>query len=253
MNEMRIFTKRVDIFTEDFMGRRELCYQLVSLTSRIEIRVSAWVYVDGDKNGSSQYIRHVLKLFKVTRWRSVICADTNATSTRIHHFNPLSKTVECSCIAQIWFMRLLCAADKFEEARSDNHRSGLSGRWKRAHESCCRSGRQQSKLHGYAVLYQIVRCHYASELRWIKSEHRCRLIDYRDGMKYTVQVVHSASLLLSMIIVYGCEQKLLCMSHLVGADTLPSKDQLDTNLVCLLNVLAYSHFRYYILWKYSKF
>lgn len=60
-----------------------------------------------------------------------------------------------------------------------------------------------------------------------------RLVDSRDGTKYTVQVAHSASLLLSMILVYGWQQRLLCMAHLIGADTLPSKDQLDTNLVSL--------------------
>ncbi|VBB35498.1 unnamed protein product, partial [Acanthocheilonema viteae] len=56
------------------------------------------------------------------------------------------------------------------------------------------------------------------------------LVDSRDGTKYTIQVAHSASLLLSMILVYGWQQRLLCMAHLIGADTLPSKDQLDTNL-----------------------
>ena len=57
------------------------------------------------------------------------------------------------------------------------------------------------------------------------------MVDTRDGAKYTVQVVHSAPLLLSMILVYGREQRLLSMAHLIGADSLPSRDQLDNNLV----------------------
>ncbi|VDM24562.1 unnamed protein product [Toxocara canis] len=56
------------------------------------------------------------------------------------------------------------------------------------------------------------------------------LVDSRDGARYMVQIVHSASLLLSIILVYGREQRLLCMAHLVGADSLPSRDQLDPNL-----------------------
>uniref|UniRef100_A0AC34RP08 Uncharacterized protein n=1 Tax=Panagrolaimus sp. JU765 TaxID=591449 RepID=A0AC34RP08_9BILA len=56
------------------------------------------------------------------------------------------------------------------------------------------------------------------------------LIDVRDGAKYIAQIVHSAQMLLSMVLVYGTEQRLLCMSHLIGADSLPSKDQLDGNL-----------------------
>ncbi|PIO55286.1 hypothetical protein TELCIR_23328, partial [Teladorsagia circumcincta] len=56
------------------------------------------------------------------------------------------------------------------------------------------------------------------------------VVDTRDGAKYTVQVVHSAALLLSMILVYGREQRLLAMAHLIGADSLPSRDQLDSNL-----------------------
>nr|CDJ80361.1 Protein of unknown function DUF1399 domain containing protein [Haemonchus contortus] len=56
------------------------------------------------------------------------------------------------------------------------------------------------------------------------------VVDTRDGAKYTVQVVHSAALLLSMILVYGREQRLLAMAHLIGADSLPSRDQLDNNL-----------------------
>ncbi|VDL79693.1 unnamed protein product [Nippostrongylus brasiliensis] len=56
------------------------------------------------------------------------------------------------------------------------------------------------------------------------------VIDTRDGAKYTVQVVHSAALLLSMILVYDREQRLLAMAHLIGADSLPSRDQLDNNL-----------------------
>uniref|UniRef100_A0A0R3S2L9 VWFD domain-containing protein n=1 Tax=Elaeophora elaphi TaxID=1147741 RepID=A0A0R3S2L9_9BILA len=64
------------------------------------------------------------------------------------------------------------------------------------------------------------------------------LVDSRDGTKYTVQVAHSASLLLSMILVYGWQQRLLCMAHLIGADTLPSKDQLDTNLQFLPHLSA---------------
>lgn len=68
-------------------------------------------------------------------------------------------------------------------------------------------------------------------LRLNQSIMLFRLVDSRDGTKYTVQVAHSASLLLSMILVYGWQQRLLCMAHLIGADTLPSKDQLDTNLV----------------------
>jgi hypothetical protein len=59
-----------------------------------------------------------------------------------------------------------------------------------------------------------------------------RLMDGRDGAKYTVQVCHSASLLLSMILVYGRDQRLLAMAHLIGADSLPARDQLDPNLVC---------------------
>jgi hypothetical protein len=35
----------------------------------------------------------------------------------------------------------------------------------------------------------------------------------------------------AMILVFGTEQRLLCMAHLIGADSLPSKDQLDSNLV----------------------
>lgn len=63
------------------------------------------------------------------------------------------------------------------------------------------------------------------------------LIDVRDGAKYIVQIVHSASMLLSMVLVYGTEQRLLCMTHLIGADSLPSKEQLDSNLVdCILNL-----------------
>lgn len=57
------------------------------------------------------------------------------------------------------------------------------------------------------------------------------LIDIRDGAKFIVQIVHSASMLLSMVLVYGTEQRLLCMTHLVGADSLPSREQLDSNLV----------------------
>jgi hypothetical protein len=57
------------------------------------------------------------------------------------------------------------------------------------------------------------------------------LIDVRDGAKFIAQIVHSAQMLLSMVLVYGNEQRLLCMSHLIGADSLPSKDQLDPNLV----------------------
>jgi hypothetical protein len=57
------------------------------------------------------------------------------------------------------------------------------------------------------------------------------LIDIRDGAKFIVQIVHSASMLLSMVLVYGTEQRLLCMTHLIGADSLPSKEQLDSNLV----------------------
>lgn len=56
-------------------------------------------------------------------------------------------------------------------------------------------------------------------------------MDARDGAKYTVQVVHSAPMLLSMILVYGKDQRLLAMAHLIGADSLPAKDQLDPNLV----------------------
>lgn len=56
-------------------------------------------------------------------------------------------------------------------------------------------------------------------------------MDIRDGAKFTVQVVHNANMLLSMILVYGAEQRLLCMAHLIGADSLPSKEQLDSNLV----------------------
>ncbi|ETN86510.1 hypothetical protein NECAME_05914 [Necator americanus] len=56
------------------------------------------------------------------------------------------------------------------------------------------------------------------------------VVDTRDGAKYTVQVVHSAALLLSMVLVYGREQRLLAMAHLIGADSLPSRDQLDSNL-----------------------
>jgi hypothetical protein len=56
------------------------------------------------------------------------------------------------------------------------------------------------------------------------------LIDVRDGAKFIAQIVHSAQMLLSMVLVYGNEQRLLCMSHLIGADSLPSKDQLDPNL-----------------------
>uniref|UniRef100_A0A0M3HR55 SHR-BD domain-containing protein n=1 Tax=Ascaris lumbricoides TaxID=6252 RepID=A0A0M3HR55_ASCLU len=56
------------------------------------------------------------------------------------------------------------------------------------------------------------------------------LVDSRDGARYTVQIVHSAALLLSVILVFGREQRLLCMAHLVGADSLPSRDQLDPNL-----------------------
>ena len=56
------------------------------------------------------------------------------------------------------------------------------------------------------------------------------LVDTRDGAKYTVQVMHSAAALLSMILVYGKDQRLLAMSHLIAADCLPSKDQLDHNL-----------------------
>jgi hypothetical protein len=37
-----------------------------------------------------------------------------------------------------------------------------------------------------------------------------------------------------MILVFGTEQRLLCMAHLIGADSLPSKDQLDPNLVRIL-------------------
>lgn len=66
-----------------------------------------------------------------------------------------------------------------------------------------------------------------------------RLVDSRDGTKYTVQVAHSASLLLSMILVYGWQQRLLCMAHLIGADTLPSKDQLDTNLVSFVLIFQF--------------
>jgi hypothetical protein len=57
------------------------------------------------------------------------------------------------------------------------------------------------------------------------------LIDTRDHAKYTVQVIHSASTVLSMILVYGKDQRLLAMSHLIAADCLPSKEQLDHNLV----------------------
>uniref|UniRef100_A0A1I7SDS2 AAA domain-containing protein n=1 Tax=Bursaphelenchus xylophilus TaxID=6326 RepID=A0A1I7SDS2_BURXY len=56
------------------------------------------------------------------------------------------------------------------------------------------------------------------------------LIDTRDGAKYFVQVVHNADMLLSMVLVYGAGQRLLCMAHLIGADSLPSKEQLDSNL-----------------------
>lgn len=59
------------------------------------------------------------------------------------------------------------------------------------------------------------------------------LIDVRDGVKYIVQVVHNAPLLLSMILVYDSEQRLLSQSHLIGADSLPSSEQLDSNLVLL--------------------
>lgn len=62
------------------------------------------------------------------------------------------------------------------------------------------------------------------------SQHR--LIDTRDQAKYTVQVIHSAAAVLSMILVYGKDQRLLAMAHLIAADCLPSKEQLDHNLVC---------------------
>ncbi|VDL86455.1 unnamed protein product, partial [Nippostrongylus brasiliensis] len=52
----------------------------------------------------------------------------------------------------------------------------------------------------------------------------------RGGMTPTTTVVHSAALLLSMILVYDREQRLLAMAHLIGADSLPSRDQLDNNL-----------------------
>jgi hypothetical protein len=58
----------------------------------------------------------------------------------------------------------------------------------------------------------------------------CRLLDARDLAKYTVQVVHSAPMLLSMILVYGKDQRLLAMSHLISADSLPTRDQLDQTL-----------------------
>ena len=44
--------------------------------------------------------------------------------------------------------------------------------------------------------------------------------------------MHCAQSLLSMILVYGKDQRLLAMAHLIAADCLPSKDQLDHNLVC---------------------
>ncbi|VDM59654.1 unnamed protein product [Angiostrongylus costaricensis] len=62
------------------------------------------------------------------------------------------------------------------------------------------------------------------------------VVDTRDGAKYTVQVAHSAALLLSMILVYGREQRLLVMAHLIGADSLPSRDQLDNNLQFLPHI-----------------
>ncbi|KJH53574.1 hypothetical protein DICVIV_00319 [Dictyocaulus viviparus] len=62
------------------------------------------------------------------------------------------------------------------------------------------------------------------------------VVDTRDAEKYTVQVVHSASILLSMILVYGREQRLLAMAHLIGADSLPSRDQLDNNLQFLPHI-----------------
>jgi len=39
-----------------------------------------------------------------------------------------------------------------------------------------------------------------------------------------------------MILVFGTEQRLLCMAHLIGADSLPSKQQLDENLQFLPNI-----------------
>uniref|UniRef100_A0A0K0FY40 ApaG domain-containing protein n=1 Tax=Strongyloides venezuelensis TaxID=75913 RepID=A0A0K0FY40_STRVS len=65
-----------------------------------------------------------------------------------------------------------------------------------------------------------------------------RLVDHRDGATYIVQIVHSATYLLSMIIVYDSEQRLLSMAHLIGSDSLPCKGQLDANLQFLPHLSA---------------
>uniref|UniRef100_A0A0N4ZFU5 SH3 domain-containing protein n=1 Tax=Parastrongyloides trichosuri TaxID=131310 RepID=A0A0N4ZFU5_PARTI len=67
-----------------------------------------------------------------------------------------------------------------------------------------------------------------SEIQVSMATHR--LVDHRDGARYIVQIIHSAPLLLSMIIVYDAEQRLLSMAHLIGSDSLPCKGQLDNNL-----------------------
>ncbi|KAI6202965.1 hypothetical protein M3Y94_00502000 [Aphelenchoides besseyi] len=64
------------------------------------------------------------------------------------------------------------------------------------------------------------------------------LLDVRDSATFTVQVLHSPSMLLSMILVYGTDQRLLAMGHLIGADSLPSKEQLDSNLQFLPHLSA---------------
>ncbi|KAI6233015.1 hypothetical protein M3Y99_00962400 [Aphelenchoides fujianensis] len=64
------------------------------------------------------------------------------------------------------------------------------------------------------------------------------LLDVRDSAQFTVQVLHSPSMLLSMVLVYGTDQRLLAMGHLIGADSLPSKDQLDSSLQFLPHLSA---------------
>ena len=58
----------------------------------------------------------------------------------------------------------------------------------------------------------------------ITNDHFCPCLR---KVEYKVTVVHAAPNLLSLILVYDTNNRLLVMSHLVGPDTLPPKEYLE--------------------------
>lgn len=82
----------------------------------------------------------------------------------------------------------------------------------------------------------------------IEMSQFCCIMDKNDGEKWKVRILHSDELLLSAVAVYDKTDRLLAVSHLIGPDCLPSRHQLDSNLVrlCSLKQILAKTLRYVI-------